>query len=66
VFLFGSDKEGVSFVCRIDGGLFRPCSERLARRFPLGWHTVKVAALDAEGNGDRTPASYRFKIKRVR
>jgi len=66
VFLFGSDKDGVSFVCRIDGGLFRPCSERLARRFPLGWHTVKVAALDAEGNGDKTPASYRFKIKRVR
>jgi subtilisin family serine protease len=66
VFLFGSDKEGVSFVCRIDGGLFRPCSERLARRFPLGWHTVKVAALDAEGNGDKTPASYRFKIKKVR
>lgn len=66
VFLFGSDKDGVSFVCRIDGGLFRPCSERLARRFPLGWHTVKVAALDAEGIGDKTPASYRFKVKRVR
>jgi len=66
VFLFGSDKEGVSFVCRIDGGLFRPCSERLARRFPLGWHRVGVAALDAEGNGDKTPASYRFKVKRVR
>jgi hypothetical protein len=66
VFLFGSDKDGVSFVCRIDGGVFRPCSERLARRFPLGWHTVKVAALDADGSGDKTPASYRFKVKRVR
>jgi hypothetical protein len=66
VFLFGSDKDNVTFVCRIDGGLFRSCSERLARRFPLGWHTVKVAALDAEGNGDKTPANYRFKVKKVR
>jgi hypothetical protein len=66
VFLFGSDQPGVSFACRIDGGLFRRCSPRLVRRFPLGWHTVKVAALDAAGIGDKTPASYRFKVKRVR
>ncbi|MDX6603240.1 MAG: hypothetical protein QOF13_2442 [Solirubrobacterales bacterium] len=66
VFLFGSNATGVSFVCRIDGGLFRPCPERLARRFPLGWHTVEVAARDADGIGDRTPARYRFKVKRVR
>jgi hypothetical protein len=66
VFLFGSNEPGVSFACRIDGGLFRRCSTRLVRRFPLGWHTVKVAALDAVGNGDKTPASYRFKVKRVR
>jgi hypothetical protein len=66
VFLFGSNEAGVSFVCRIDGGLFRPCRERLARRFPLGWHTIRVAARDAAGNGDKTPARYRFKVKRVR
>jgi hypothetical protein len=66
VFLFGSNEADVSFVCRIDGGLFRPCPERLARRFPLGWHMIKVAARDASGNGDKTPASYRFKVKRIR
>jgi hypothetical protein len=66
IFYFGSNETGVSFVCRIDGGLFRPCPERLARRFPLGWHTVEVAARDISGNGDRTPARYRFKVKRVR
>lgn len=66
VFLFGSDQPSVSFACRIDGGLFRRCSPRLVRRFSLGWHMIKVAALDAAGNGDKTPASYRFKIKRVR
>lgn len=66
VFLFGSNQADVSFVCRIDGAPFRPCRERLARRFRLGWHLIKVAARDAAGNGDKTPASYRFKVKRVR
>jgi subtilase family protein len=66
VFRFGSNEAGVSFVCRIDGGLFRPCPERLVRRFPLGWHMVEVAARNADGIGDRSPARYRFKVKRVR
>jgi hypothetical protein len=66
IFLFGSNEAGASFACRIDGGLFRPCPERLVRRFPLGWHTVEVAARGADGIGDRTPARYRFKVKRAR
>ncbi len=44
VFLFGSNEADVSFICRIDGGLFRACPARLVRRFPSGWHTIKVAA----------------------
>ena len=66
VFRFGSNQSDVSFVCRIDGGLFRSCPERLAHRFPVGWHTVRVLARDAAGNADRTPAFYRFRIKRTR
>ncbi|HEX4464786.1 MAG TPA: S8 family serine peptidase [Solirubrobacterales bacterium] len=66
VFRFGSNESDTSFVCRVDGSFFRPCPARLARRFALGWHVVKVAARDAAGNGDKTPASYTFKVKRVR
>lgn len=66
VFRFGSNETGVSFVCRIDGGLFKPCPERFARRFPVGWHTVRVAARNTAGAGDKTPVHYRFKVKRVR
>ena len=66
VFRFGSNESEASFVCRVDGSFFRPCPARLARQFPLGWHVVKVAARDAAGNGDKTPASYSFKVKRVR
>ena len=64
VFLFGSNEADVSFVCRVDGGLFRPCPRRFVRRFPVGRHSVRVAARDSEGIGDKTPAVYRFKVKR--
>lgn len=66
VFRFGSNESEASFVCRVDGSFFRPCPARLARQFTLGWHVVKVAARDAAGKGDKTPASYSFKVKRVR
>ncbi|HKT84308.1 MAG TPA: S8 family serine peptidase, partial [Solirubrobacterales bacterium] len=66
IFRFGSNESNVSFVCRIDGKPFRSCPERLARRFPPGWHRVEVAARNAEGIGDRTPARYRFKVRTVR
>ncbi len=66
VFRFGSNESDASFVCRVDGSFFRPCPVRLARQFTLGWHVVKVAARDPAGNGDKTPASYSFKVKRVR
>lgn len=65
VFRFGSNEVGVSFACRIDGGLFRPCPERLVRRFPAGWHSIRVVARDASGEGDRTPAFYRFRVKHI-
>jgi hypothetical protein len=65
VLRFGSDQGDVSFACRIDGGFFRPCPERLVRRFGVGAHSVRVVARDATGNADRTPATFRFKVKHV-
>lgn len=66
VFRFGSNESEASFVCRVDGGFFRACPARLVRRFTLGWHVVKVAARDGAGDADKSPAVYRFKVKRVR
>ncbi len=67
VFRFGSDVGDASFVCRIDSGLFRPCRQRLARLFKVGWHTIRVFARDpATGDADRTPAVYRFRVKLIR
>jgi len=62
VFRFGSDEPAATFACRIDGGLFRPCPQRLVRRFAPGWHVVKVAARSPSGKSDQSPASYRFKV----
>lgn len=65
VFRFGSNEAGVTFVCRIDGGLFRPCRARIARRLKPGRHTVRVVARAADGRADQTPAVYRFRVKRI-
>jgi subtilisin family serine protease len=65
VFAFGSDQAGVTFACRIDGGLFRPCHKRLKRRFGIGPHSLRVVA-EANGVGDGSPAIYRFRVKRLR
>jgi len=65
VFRFGSDVAGSTFACRIDAGLFRPCPSRLARRFGLGFHVVRVFARNGGGIGDPTPAVYRFRVKRI-
>lgn len=65
VFRFGSDQPEATFACRIDGAPFRPCPQRLVRRFPIGPHAIRVFARDAAGNADRTPAVYRFRVKRV-
>jgi len=40
------------------------CKLRFARRYRIGKHVVRVKARDRAGNVDRTPAVYRFRVKR--
>jgi Subtilase family len=65
VFRFGSNERGVTFICRVDGGPSRVCRERFVRRFGIGKHSLKVAARDAAGNVDPTPAVFRFRVERI-
>jgi Subtilase family len=65
VLRFGSDQADVSYACRVDGGFFRPCSERFVRRFGVGAHSVLVVARNGAGDADRTPAVFRFRVKHV-
>ncbi len=65
VFRFVSNEPGSSFVCRVDGGLVHFCSRRFGRRFGRGRHVMRAMAVDAAGNVDKTPATFRFRVKRV-
>jgi subtilisin family serine protease len=65
VFRFGSDQANVSFLCKVDGGAFIACSTKLARRFSVGVHVVKVKARNAAGQVDESPAVFRFRVKRA-
>jgi hypothetical protein len=64
-FGFGSDQAGVTFRCQIDAGPLRACGARIAHRFGLGAHSVKVVAVSSAGLADPTPAAFRFRVKHV-
>ncbi len=64
VFRFGSDQPGSTFLCKVDHGAFVACGARLARRYAIGTHTVRVKAT-AAGQVDPTPAVFRFKVERI-
>ncbi|HEY5815739.1 MAG TPA: S8 family serine peptidase [Solirubrobacterales bacterium] len=65
VFRFGSNEAGVAFLCKLDRGTFRPCRRRIVLHLAPGPHVMRVKARDADGNTDRTPAVYRFRVERV-
>jgi subtilisin family serine protease len=65
VFRFRSSEEGSAFICKIDQGPFHQCHRKLVRWFEVGEHVLRVKARDAAGNVDRSPAVYRFQIKRA-
>jgi Subtilase family len=64
-FRFRSSEPDSVFVCKVDRGLLRFCGQRISRRFGVGRHTLLVKAQDRAGNVDRTPAVFRFRVKRV-
>jgi thermitase len=65
VFRFRSNERGVVFLCQFDRKRYRRCPARFVRRFRIGRHVLRVKARDAAGNVDRTPARYRFRVKRI-
>ena len=64
-FRFRSDEADVTFVCKVDRGLMRFCGQSFSRRFGAGRHVLKVRARDSAGNVDRSPAVFRFRVKRI-
>lgn len=63
-FRFAANERGTSFRCKLDRKPFRPCRSPRAYRVRVGRHVLRVYAIDAAGNRDRTPATFRFRLKR--
>ncbi len=62
-FEFSSSEAGSSFACRVDGGEFAPCTSPYTTAvLDGGPHSFEVAATDAAGNADPTPATRSFVV----
>jgi Ca2+-binding RTX toxin-like protein len=63
-FRFASSEGGSAFRCKLDRKPFRPCASPRAYWLAPGRHTIRIAAVDAAGNADSTPALFGFRIRR--
>jgi hypothetical protein len=62
-FAFSSTEAGSTFRCKLDKGAFAACkSPRTYKNLKPGKHNFKVAAVDAAGNVDPSPAVSRFQV----
>jgi Big-like domain-containing protein len=62
-FAFASSEGGSTFQCRLDGTVATACaSPKTYSGLAEGAHTFTVAAADAAGNVDPTPASYAWTV----
>ena len=67
LFRFRSNEPGSTFRCKLDKRRFRRCHSPLRlRHLKPGRHTLRVFAVDAAGNRDRSPAVAHFRAKRPR
>lgn len=64
VFRFASNERGSSFRCKLDGRPYRACVSPKAYVVGRGRHAVRIFAIDPAGNRDRSPALFRFRVRR--
>lgn len=63
-FTFESNRTDASFLCRLDGASWAPCTSPWTYKVRRGWHRFDVMAVDAGGQQDASPATYYWKRKR--
>ncbi len=61
-FEFGASETGSTFECQLDSKGFEACASPATYKLKPGKHTFEVAAGDAVGNQDSSPATVRFKV----
>ncbi len=57
-----SASESSRFECKVDGKPYRRCHSPLRAHLAIGRHTVRVFAIDAAGNRDKTPALVKIQV----
>ncbi len=63
-FRFTAGEAGSSFKCRLDDRRWRSCSPpTIFRGLDSGRHVLRVYAIDAVGNADPTPSTWRWRIR---
>jgi Ca2+-binding RTX toxin-like protein len=63
-FAFSAGEPGARFRCKLDRRPFAPCRSPRAYLVAPGRHAFRVFAIDAAGNLDRSPAVFRFTLRR--
>jgi hypothetical protein len=63
-FTFTSSEPGSTFECRLDKKPFKPCTSPKKLKVKPGKHRFTVQAVDAAGNPDPQPATFKFKVVR--
>jgi len=63
---FGSSEIGSHFECKLDHGPFRACTSPYVKTVELGKHRFQVRAIDPQGQVDRTPAVFRWRVLSLR
>jgi hypothetical protein len=66
VFKFKSTEADSTFECKLDKDRFKPCDSPFKAKVKVGKHKFRVAATDAAGNTDPSPAKAKWKVKRTR
>lgn len=61
-FTFSSTEAGSTFRCKLDKGAFKTCRSPFSKRVKPGKHTLRVAAVDALGHTDASPAVFKWKV----
>jgi hypothetical protein len=62
--VFVASEPGSSLTCSVDGAPGAPCTSPFTVKLKPGKHYLSVAATDAAGNVDPTPATATVKVKR--
>ncbi|HET6998638.1 MAG TPA: calcium-binding protein [Solirubrobacterales bacterium] len=61
---FTASEPGATFQCKLDRKQYRACVSPRVYSLTRGSHAIRIRAIDAAGNADRTPATVRVRIQR--